>query len=60
MKVVKVVNLDKKYQARNGKEYTQVNYYLVLDNGNYVGIRPSFSKGYTALDSIAEMVKNGK
>lgn len=59
MKIVKIVNKGDKYVAKNGKEYTRVNYYLVLDNGKYVSIRPSFSKGYTELDSICEVVING-
>lgn len=58
LKVVKVINLDKKYLDSAGKEHTSVNYYLVINNC-YVAIRPSFSKGYTQLDTIAEIVKNG-
>lgn len=59
MKVVKIVNKNKKYTAKNGKEYAETNYYLVLDNKKYVAIRPSFSKGYTELDTICEIVVNG-
>lgn len=59
MKVVKIVNKDKKYEAKNGKFYTSCNYYLVV-NGNYICIRPSFAKDYGKLDLFAEKVVNGK
>lgn len=59
LKVVKIVNLDKKYKDASGKERTSVNYYLVI-NGNFVAIRPAFAKGYTQLDTICETIKNGK
>lgn len=63
IKVVKVVNKDKVYKDKNGKEHTATNYYNVITiNGNstWVAIRPSFSKGYNALDMVAEIVLNGK
>ena len=59
LKVVKVINTEKKYVDNNGKERVSCNYYLVV-NGNYVAIRPSFAKGYISLDTIAEVIKNGK
>lgn len=59
VKVVKRVNLKKKYTAKNGKEYTSVNYYLELPNGNWVPIQPTFKNGYNSLDTIAVVVKNG-
>lgn len=59
IKVVKIVNLDKTYEDEKGKTHASVNYYLVI-NDTYVAIRPSFSKGYTQLDLVATVVKNGK
>lgn len=58
IKVVKIVNKGKTYIDEKGKERTNVNYYLVINNC-YVAIRPSFSKGYAQLDTIAEVVING-
>ena len=63
IKVVKVVNKDKKYLDQKGNPHTATNYYNVITiNGNqtWVAIRPSFSKGYSALDMVAEVVINGK
>jgi len=63
IKVVKVVNKEKVYTDQNGKSHTATNYYNVITiNGNstWVAIRPSFAKGYSALDMIAEVVINGK
>lgn len=59
LKVVKIVNKDKFYTDGKGKERTSVNYYLVC-NDNYIAFRPSFSKGYYQLDTIAERIVNGK
>ena len=57
MEIIKVVNNEKKYvSAKDKKEYPSVNFYLVLDNGQWVAIRPSFSKGYTMLDCVAKKV----
>lgn len=58
MKIVKIINKDKKFTAKNGKEYNSVNYYIQLDNMKLVAIRPSFKNGYFYLDSIAEVINN--
>lgn len=44
-----------KYKAKNGKEYDDVNYYLELDNGNRIAVRPSFDDGYSQFRLIAEV-----
>lgn len=59
LEIVKVVNVSKTYTAKNGKTYTNVNYYVVF-NGTWVAIRPSFKGGYKALDLMARRVVNGK
>ena len=59
MKLVKLINKDKKYIDKNGKQHISVNYYLVLDNNKWVAIRPSFKQGYAFLDAVSEVVKNG-
>ena len=58
MKIIKVVNLNKKFKAKNGKEYSSINYYVQLDNKKMIAIRPSFAKGYYALDVVAETIIN--
>lgn len=59
IEIVKVVNVGDTYTAKNGKQYTNINYYLVV-NGTWVAIRPSFSGGYKTLDVIARKVTNTK
>ena len=59
IEVVKVINVGDTYTAKNGKKYTNINYYLVV-NGTWVAIRPSFSGGYKTLDVISRVVKNSK
>lgn len=58
LKVIKIVNKGKTYLDKKGKEHCQINYYLVINN-TWVPIRPSFSKGYTQLDLVAERRVNG-
>lgn len=56
LKIVKIVDKTKeKYVAKNGKEYTSVNYYVVF-NGTYIAIRPTFKDGYTKLDLVSEEI----
>ena len=59
MKLVKIINSDKKYTDKNGKTHVSVNYYVVLDNNKWVAIRPSFKQGYSFLDAVSEVIKNG-
>lgn len=55
LRIVKKVHKNEKYVAKNGKEYTNVNYYLVIGN-SWLAFKPSFSKGYILLDSVAEVL----
>lgn len=52
---LKVVALDTgtTYVAKNGKEYPNVNFYVVVGK-KWVAIRPSFKEGYYQLSLIAE------
>lgn len=52
MKVIK--KLGNAYNDKNGVERHYDNYYLVLDNGEYVAIRCSFKNDYQKLQAIAE------
>lgn len=60
MKLVKIINKDKKYSDKKGNMHVSTNYYLVLDNNKWVAIRPSFKNGYLFLDAVCEVVKNGQ
>ena len=55
MELVKVIK-NKKYTSANGKEYYQCNFYLVLDNGKWISIKPSFSKNYDVLEVICSKI----
>lgn len=58
LRVIKRVNLNEKYEDKQGKSHCSVDYYLSINN-QWVAIRPAFSKGYTQLDMVALVVKNG-
>ena len=55
MKVIK--KQGKAYKNKEGKEAHYYNYFLLLENGKTIAIRPSFSKDYARLDTISEYVK---
>ena len=55
MKVIK--KQGKVYKNKEGKESHYYNYFLLLENGKTIAIRPSFSKDYARLDTISEYVK---
>ena len=57
MKIIKVIS-EKTYEAENGKTYHYQNYFIVLQNGKRIAIRPSFSKDYATLDAVAELIDN--
>ena len=59
LEVLKIINKNQKYEAKNGKEYCRVNYYIRV-NGNLICIRPAFSKDYSKLDLICKSIVNGK
>lgn len=58
VRIMKLVNKKKTYLDKKGKEHSQVNYYIVVNN-TWIAFRPSFSKGYTQLDLVAETRVNG-
>lgn len=55
MDLVKVIK-NKKYVAKNGKEYYENNFYLVLENGKWLAIKPSFSKNYETLEILCSKI----
>ena len=42
------------YETAKGETRNSYNFYLVLDNGCKIAIKPSFSDGYSQLKLIAE------
>lgn len=55
MRLVKVKS--KSYFDKEGKERIGYNYYLKLDNGGLVAVRPCFSNGYAIFSILAEEIK---
>lgn len=53
-----VVDTGETYKGKDGKDHKQINYYLELQNGGWIAIKPSFVEGYRELNLIAE--KRGK
>ena len=55
MKLLKKLGDD--YIADNGKTYKSKRYYIELDNGYRIQIKPAFKDSYVKLDLVAEEVK---
>ena len=55
MKIVKIIS-NKTYIGNDGNTYHYNNYAILLDNGKKIQIRPAFSKDYTILNAIAELI----
>lgn len=53
MKLIKVIK-NETYKGNNGKTYHYQNYYIELDNGKKIAIKPAFAKDYQALELISE------
>lgn len=58
LEIVKVINSGTKYTDKKGREHTQINYYVVVNN-QFIAIRPAFKEGYGKLDLVCRVVKNG-
>lgn len=54
--IIKHVDKTKSYKDKNGKVRNTTNYYLVLDNGTSICIKPSFARDYPKLDTISRVV----
>jgi len=55
MKLLKQITGD--YIADNGKTYKSKNYYIELDNGYRIQIKPAFKDSYIKLDLVAQEIK---
>lgn len=51
---MKVISKKHTYTGADGEEKVGYNYYLVLDNGSRLAIKPSFSRDYQKLFFICE------
>lgn len=47
----------KTHKGKDGKTYEDCNYYLELENGNRIAVRPTFDDGYSQFRLIAEVVR---
>lgn len=52
---MKLQKIKIEYQ-KNGETHYGYNYYLVLDNGNNIAVKPCFAKDYAKFNIIAETV----
>lgn len=51
---MKLISKQHTYEGKDGIEKLGYNYYIVLDNGNRIAIKPSFSKDYSILFLLSE------
>lgn len=56
MKLIKVIKKET-YIGKNGKTYAYSNFYIELDNGKRIAIKPTFSDDYRALEIASIVVK---
>ena len=58
--LIKHVNKAKQYKDKEGKMRNTTNYYLVMDNGTNICIKPAFKRDYPKLDVLARVVVKDK
>lgn len=58
--IIKHVDKTKLYKDKNGKMRPTTNYYLVLDNGTSICIRPSFDRDYPKLEVVSRVIIKDK
>lgn len=47
-----------KQVTKDGETKNYTNYYIKLDNGNYIPIKPAFNNDYKVLYVVSKEVKN--
>lgn len=57
MRLVKIIDKNKKFMDKNGKERDSVSFYAEADNGYRVMIRPVFSNDYSKLSVLADEIE---
>lgn len=53
VKLICVVS-DKTYKAENGNEYNEKHYFLELENGTRIAVKPCFKDDYKLFSIISE------
>lgn len=56
MKLLKIIDKRKTYIDKKGNTQFQKHFYVQLENGYKIAIRPSFNDDYRKLDLIAETI----
>lgn len=56
MEIIKVKS-KQAYKDKEGKEHNYYNYYLKLDNGKSIAIKPAFPRDYVLLNLVSKYVK---
>lgn len=57
MKLIKVIRKET-YKGINGKNYNYKNYYIELNNGKFIAIKPTFKQDYKTLEILSETIDN--
>ena len=55
MKLVKIIDTERKFKDKNGNEHVSTQYKIILENGNAIFIKPVFANDYRALDIVSEV-----
>lgn len=50
---VNVISTKHQYKGKDGSDKVCLNFYLILENGKSIAIKPTFSQGYAQLSLIA-------
>lgn len=57
---VYLVRMKKSITNEIGEVKNYTNYYLILDNGSYIPIKPAFNNDYKVLYNLADEIKDDK
>lgn len=57
MKLIKVIKKET-YKGKDGNIYNYKNYYIRLDNGKMIAIKPTFKDDYKTLEILSETINN--
>lgn len=64
MKLVKVINYEKKWKGKDGRERPSVNFYFCYENDageeKYICVKPHFKNDIYRMNALASVVVKGK